>query len=450
MKENVSISGIIDSKQGPVVFLCNNKDFCFNFMNPFPFNEKGERQCCGILTENDFIFGRTYTNREIAIFCRTEELDVFANQPFYTSAFFVSLQDIHDDTIREFDGIRFIGKSLNKVFNKRGLVVKYEKDGEKLIHNDDGMIYDITFGDFKCRITISSLVKYQSGIEGSGISNNKVVCELEFEKKQTLSEFFLHFNNMRNIISFLTNRLDVGFEEIFLLKYNETIHLRTELAKVYILDKSEVTKRNEYNILSFNDLGDSLPEFIKLFFNSKEREPHCSLGFYPKNDKDIHLMTTDKIRAICSGLECELAFAKDIQTENNQSLINLTDQTKELIKCFRKENKDAISDNTYSMIFSSLSHWTNSLAERIFCLYKKFIVEMNILNREIGISIREDEIKDFVKYRNDITHGNHRVLDKRIACTAHLLSGLVYCSLLDRIGISREKIRELCVHKLLR
>ena len=75
---------------------------------------------------------------------------------------------------------------------------------------------------------------------------------------------------------------------------------------------------------------------------------------------------------------------------------------------------------------------------------------MNILNREIGISIREDEIKDFVKYRNDITHGNHRVLDKRIACTAHLLSGLVYCSLLDRIGISREKIRELCVHKLLR
>lgn len=450
MRANNQISGIIDTEQGPVTFLCNNIDFCFNFMNPIPFNEKGERQCSRVRTENNFIFGKTYANHEIAIYFPEKELDVFTHQPVYSSAFFVSHQDIRDDTIREFDGIRFIGKSLNKVFEKKGLVVKYEEDGDKFIHNDDGIIYDITTKDFTFRFTVRSIVNYQGGTEGNGLSNNKVICELEFEQKQPLNEFFLHFNNMRNIISFLTNRLDVGFEEIYLLKNNERIHFRTELAKVYIVDKSEITKRDDYNILSFNDLGDSLPELIGLFYNPKERKPHCSLGFYPKNDGDIYLMTSDKIRAICSGLECELAFAKDIQTENNQYLNNLTAQTKELIKSFRNENPDTISDNTYSMIFSSLSHWSNSLAERIFCLYKKFFVEINILNREIGVRLGEEEIKAFVKYRNDITHGNHRVLDRRIAYTAHLLSGLVYCSLLDRIGVSREKICELCEHKLLR
>ena len=75
---------------------------------------------------------------------------------------------------------------------------------------------------------------------------------------------------------------------------------------------------------------------------------------------------------------------------------------------------------------------------------------MIILNfSEIDIS--DDEISEFVKYRNSITHGSFRVIDSSIVATAYTLSGLVYCSLLSRIGVSREKILNLCKNwKLLR
>ena len=58
--------------------------------------------------------------------------------------------------------------------------------------------------------------------------------------------------------------------------------------------------------------------------------------------------------------------------------------------------------------------------------------------------ICDSDIKAFVKYRNDITHGRHRILDEIIAVTAHVLAGLVYCCLLNRIGMERSQILDLC------
>lgn len=65
------------------------------------------------------------------------------------------------------------------------------------------------------------------------------------------------------------------------------------------------------------------------------------------------------------------------------------------------------------------------------------------------VIITDGLIKDFVKYRNDITHGKHRILEVGIAITAHNLCGLIYCCVLDRIGVTREKISELCQYKIL-
>ena len=74
---------------------------------------------------------------------------------------------------------------------------------------------------------------------------------------------------------------------------------------------------------------------------------------------------------------------------------------------------------------------------------------MLILNQS-AIIIDDDAIKAFVKYRNDITHGSHRVLDVKIAITAHCLERLVYCCLLERIGVERSRILEWCKDKILR
>ena len=57
-----------------------------------------------------------------------------------------------------------------------------------------------------------------------------------------------------------------------------------------------------------------------------------------------------------------------------------------------------------------------------------------------GAFLTEDNINKFVKYRNDITHGQHRVMDLQIAETGFALQGLVYCCLLKRIGFNYEEI----------
>ena len=89
-------------------------------------------------------------------------------------------------------------------------------------------------------------------------------------------------------------------------------------------------------------------------------------------------------------------------------------------------------DDTRTYIVN-IKFWTLPAAEKICALFHKYDEEMLILNQS-AIIIDDDAIKAFVIYRNDITHGSHRVLDVKIAITAHCLAGLVYCCLLERIG----------------
>lgn len=60
--------------------------------------------------------------------------------------------------------------------------------------------------------------------------------------------------------------------------------------------------------------------------------------------------------------------------------------------------------------------------------------------RENYNSIDYDDINNFVKYRNSITHGRYKVLDEKIAFTAVILEGLVYCCILTRIGMEERQI----------
>ena len=89
-----------------------------------------------------------------------------------------------------------------------------------------------------------------------------------------------------------------------------------------------------------------------------------------------------------------------------------------------------------------------SASDRIAILYQRYEAEMLLLN-DSSLHITDKEIAEFVKYRNHITHGFHRVLDQNVAITAYTLQGLVYCCILKRIGMNNDKIQELCRNKKL-
>lgn len=94
-----------------------------------------------------------------------------------------------------------------------------------------------------------------------------------------------------------------------------------------------------------------------------------------------------------------------------------------------------------------MAHWSQSFAEKINGLYKTYKDEMGCLSSPE--SIGETDIHEFVKYRNSVTHGRHRIMADSIVRTAHILCGLVYCSILNRIGIDKNTIMFLCKNKII-
>src|SRR5699024_3824330 len=115
------------------------------------------------------------------------------------------------------------------------------------------------------------------------------------------------------------------------------------------------------------------------------------------NDKDLLYMNNDKLKDICSALECELKFFNEDNTNENEKLKELIKIVKNKVKDFRK-NDDLIPENTYNLIFNSISKWSLSLSERIWNMCEEF--KECIINLPFDDTyISEERVKKFVKYR---------------------------------------------------
>lgn len=177
-------------------------------------------------------------------------------------------------------------------------------------------------------------------------------------------------------------------------------------------------------------------------------------NFYAENDADYTVLTDDKVKNVCSSIECELDFVKDLKDDENENLKELINQVKKLIKEHRKSDKK-LEDKTYDTIMGSIAHWSMANSRKIFLLYQKNQKYMDILNRRAKFSCDEKDIESFVRYRNDITHGRYRTIDSAIAETYYILMVLSYCCFSQRIGMKESELKnclkkiELVVKKLL-
>lgn len=443
------ITGIAMSSEGqPIAFSSENKSFQFCFTNTNILSGGQRNKKIEFTNQNGFIYGKTHDNHIIAISIGDARLNLYNVCYLNTSAYIISVSNRFEQEFSEFDRICFRGGTLNKVFFMNAMELEYEEEKITANYKDDSIAYTIQTKEYHMELVIHSGVQEGWGINGSYIKNDMVELELKFDKPQPLEAMFIHYAKMKDLLSFMTFRKNVGFDEVCLLKEASNLPGPVKCADVYIKEENIDSSKNLYTNITFEDIREQIPNLIKIFYDTEKRKPSYSLGFYPENDKDVSWMNPQKIRAICSALECELSFAQDIKAEENKLLTALIEKTRNCVKDFRKENS-GLSNDTYNGIFSDIRNWTLPLAEKICALYDKYRYEMLQLY-QTSFEIKEDNIRDFVKYRNDITHGSHRVLEGEIVETAYYLMGLVYCCVLSRIGVSREKILELCRHKILR
>lgn len=239
----------------------------------------------------------------------------------------------------------------------------------------------------------------------------------------------------------MTNRKNVGFDEVHLFQIDDETGKWCRFADGFLDYQYEsfTQKKYQQNIL-FDDIDECVANLHSVMSADFEGKATYLFEFYADTDKDYSILYDDKIKNICSSIECEMDFIKDLKDDENTNLTNLIKEVKDVIKKHRKSD-NRLEDKTYDMIYNSISHWGMANSRKIYLLYKKQEEYMKILEERANLSCTEDDIAAFVKYRNDITHGRYRTLDSVMARTAYTLMALAYCCFLLRNGIKDDKLK---------
>lgn len=88
-------------------------------------------------------------------------------------------------------------------------------------------------------------------------------------------------------------------------------------------------------------------------------------------------------------------------------------------------------------------HWGMANSRKIYLLYEKNKIFMDILKTRTSLSCTEEDLIAFVKYRNDITHGRYRTVDSVIATASYTLMALAYSCFLTRMGMQENELKKL-------
>ena len=371
----------------------------------------------------------------IAIYKGKNALKINGIKRLNTNAYIVANDNLCLTNWDTFDHIKFIGGTLNKLFYCSALKCNLESDTEKITFQDDSLHFNFTFGEVNCEVIVSSTISEQYGDGGINIKNNTVALIMKFSSPQKLVDAFEHIAKIKDMMSIMTYRENVGFEEIYLCNDNPNI----SKMQVFLKENNTMTDKHIFNNITFHDLKSYIPNLLTAIYNNKENKALYNIGFIPSNDKEVYQITNQKIRMICSALECELFFIDDIFSIEQKDLSELVNEIKEKIKEHRK-GSNKLSPKTYDMIFGSIKNWSMSTSEKILVVYQKYESVLNLLLNSHDLSIGEKEISEFIKYRNNITHGSHRILNVSIANTAFILSGLIYCCMLTRIGMNNYEL----------
>ena len=433
------ITGIVDANNKTYVFYLN--DYSVKFLDTVIASHSTST----IKPVDGFMQALSHNNHKLLVYTGQHDFSIVNTMNLSISSYIVSTSNVLDYDLSFYDGIVFVGGTLAKLKHPHGMKIEYDEEHGKeyLQHSDDKQEFTFTAGDLICNVTIASSTNEHHSHESNSVSNDTVYLKMSFDKPQQTSSVYRHYNKLCEVLSFLTNRKNVGIEEIFLLQKDVPIEgkkFTQRIARVFIHQDQDQTKKQQYYTLEFECLGNSAGKLFEIFYNTQDRKRSYSLGFYPKSDKYNTTITNEIVRLVCSALECEVSFIKTIKDEEKDKIKELKKEIQPIIDK-HKAGPTRLKEKTYSLIESSMSHWSSAAADQFKALYHMYEEEMAIANK-FHLAIGDDEIDAFVKYRNDITHGSYRVLDSTIAYTTYLMECLVYCSVLTRIGINRETIKQ--------
>lgn len=386
-----------------------------------------------------FLHGYTADGYQLAIYTGYKECKITSNYKLRSGVYIVSRANAYQYDMSKFQAIEFIGGTLNNLYEQARIETKYSEKQKCYIkiYPEFRKEYNIKIKDYDCKLIIKNI---PSDLNPSKMD---LVIRYEFPSKLLIAEIKLVYNTLIKICRILTNRKNVGFDNVKLFQSDEKCKKWIWFADAFIDYKYETFTSKLYrNNILFEYLDECMAKLHAIVSSDSVGKATYLLDFHADSDSDYFVLTDNKVKNICSSIECELDFIKDLKDDENENLKELIKQIKKVIKDHRR-SESKLDDKTYDMIGSSMAHWGMANSRKIYLLYAKNKAYMDILKEKTDLSCTEEDIIAFVKYRNDITHGRNRTVDSVIATTSYTLMALSYCCFLTRIGMEGDELKKL-------
>ncbi len=421
MKKNEKLYGIVEGYEH-ISFVLDGFQCIF-------FNTNLETKVSTILPNNQgFILGHTIENKYIYIYSG-QDLKITNELILSTWIYFIS----RDPALETYRAICFKGGVLSKLFFQSSIIFEHTDTNEtKVKYQNDSLTYPLQNEKIKGKISIYSTPYESMSIEGgNSISIKSTNLEIVFEEDKEVHSFSEILGYIQNMCQFMTFRHNVSFEEV-LLKGNN----KNTIAECYIhYDHDYDTDKKFFSCITFDALGECVTNLLDSIIDNRPEKPQFNIGFIPENDKKAAYITSMAIREVCSALESEMELTK-IQVKQEKAFDELVKKLKNIVKEDRDGVHSLTDPKSYDYIFGTLRHMSGALTDRI----EKCFIEYQPL---IGEYISRKQIDELVKYRNTITHGNFMPLNNELAETTFVLIKLVYCSILKRIGLEDNMVKDL-------
>lgn len=431
-----NFTGFIIQDNDKIYFHAENKIFNFISEGTGIFADIMQRT---LLSPDKFLYGYTTDGYQLAIYTGYDERKISANYKLQPGVYIISRANLCSYNMTTFQAIEFVGGTLNNLFERKRIDTKYDSDCGCYIktYPETKKEFYIKIRNYDCKLVLRNV---PSEIDSAKMD---FIVRYEFPKEMPLAAIRITYNVLIDICRLMTNRKNVGFDEVRLFRIDDEYNKWTRFADGFIDYQYEsFTQKSYTNNILFDYMEDCIGKLHSIVSADTEGKSTYLFDFYAENDKNVYALSNDKVKNICSSVECELDFAKGLKAEENENLKILITMIKKVIKYHRK-SKNRLEDKTYDTIGSSMSYWGMANSRKIFLLYLQHKEYMDILKVKSNLSCTEEDIAAFVKYRNGVTHGRYRTMDSAVATTAYALIGLAYCCFLKRIGMKEAELKKL-------
>lgn len=350
----------------------------------------------------------------------------------------------------KFHAITFCGGNINALCSPE---IAIERSKDKLRGNDgSGEIRILPWADYSRSISFEidgEKIELTISISRTWAANNaerigayslgelNSFIRFSFENAQDFDKFEKYYRIANEMIAILTTQSNVSFEVYLSQRNSENLYTKTALCKVFD-GYDNYCARRSHEVIPIYGIFDCLPNLVR---NISRGKLTFLLSLLPDDNRDAHRITITNIQDLCTALEVAYRWSKR-HSEKDALIEELKQRIKETISEFTEEHSE-IDIYNQTTIHSAFQYLDYTLKQRITTLYaENCAVIDSIVSKWALQPVNEESIGSFVKLRNSRTHSGIVGFNDSVELYSPLFA-LVYCCLLNHIGLCEETIKSI-------